>query len=147
MLEYGTQEDQKSIVEELWDCTKELIPNQYGNYVIQNVIEKGKPADRTKMIKFVEPQFLTWSKHKYASNIVEKCMMFGSREDVSRMRQELSGSAGDKTSPLGMLVMDQYGNYVIRKCLFGQLLSSVPHSCNSGLDADVVRKNSRLPRR
>lgn len=93
-----------------------LITDQYGNYVTQHVIQHGKPEDRAKIISLVTLQLLTFSKHKFASNVVEKSIQFGTEEQRAGIVSGLTTLQADKTSPLQLLMKDQYGNYVIRKC-------------------------------
>jgi mRNA-binding protein PUF3 len=94
-----------------------LITDQYGNYVTQHIIQHGKPEDRAKVVKIVTSQLLTLSKHKFASNVVEKSIQFGSDEQRQAIVAQLTALHSDGTSPLQLMMKDQYGNYVIRKSL------------------------------
>jgi mRNA-binding protein PUF3 len=117
VLEHGTEADKASMMAELHSSTHMLVTDMYGNYVIQHVLEKGKPEDRAKMIDVITPQLLTLSRHKNASNVVEKCILLGTLEEQRSIRDTLVGD--DSNSPLFQLMKDQFGNYVIRK--FSQL--------------------------
>lgn len=44
------------------------MQDQYGNYVIQFVLEKGHPLDKSDIITQIYGQVLHLSKHKFASN-------------------------------------------------------------------------------
>jgi mRNA-binding protein PUF3 len=105
-----------------------LITDQYGNYVTQHVIQHGKPEDRAKIIKIITAQLLTLSKHKFASNVVEKSIQFGTDEQRHAIVSQLTAMHSDGTSPLQLMMKDQYGNYVIRKFLPPLLLQSLIHS-------------------
>ena len=115
ILEYCKPHDQAMILEELHQCSSMLITDQYGNYVTQHVIQHGKPEDRAKVIKIVTAQLLTLSKHKFASNVVEKSIQFGTDEQRRAIVAQLTTMHSDGTSPLQLMMKDQYGNYVIRK--------------------------------
>jgi mRNA-binding protein PUF3 len=115
MLEYCSEKDQAGILEELHACAQMLITDQYGNYVMQHVIAHGKPEDRAKIIRIVTAQLLTLSKHKFASNVVEKTIQFGSDEQRRAIVAQLTALHSDGSSPLQLMMKDQYGNYVIRK--------------------------------
>lgn len=117
ILEYCSEQDQASVLEELFACVSTLITDQYGNYVTQHVIAHGKPEDRAKIIKIVTAQLLTLSKHKFASNVVEKSIQFGSDEQRRGIVAQLTVLQSDGSSPLQLMMKDQYGNYVIRKLL------------------------------
>ncbi|RKP00969.1 hypothetical protein CXG81DRAFT_12550 [Caulochytrium protostelioides] len=106
------------LLEELHRCTLALIQDQYGNYVIQHVLERGNPADKAMIVTKVHGQVLAMSKHKFASNVVEKCVAFGSREDRQRLIEEvINPSKTDGIVPLNIMMKDQYANYVIQKML------------------------------
>ncbi|KAH8821529.1 armadillo-type protein [Xylogone sp. PMI_703] len=120
MLEYCTPKDQAVVLEELHQCASMLITDQYGNYVTQHVIQHGKPEDRAKIISIVTAQLLALSKHKFASNVVEKSIQFGTDEQRQAIVAQLTALHSDGSSPLQLLMKDQYGNYVIQK-LLGQL--------------------------
>lgn len=117
MLEHCEEVDRESILGELHACTANLIPDQFGNYVIQHVIENGDEKDRDRMIAIVMSQLLAYSKHKFASNVVEKSIEFGDANQRHNIISTLTSPNERGESPLLGLMRDQYGNYVIRKCL------------------------------
>jgi pumilio RNA-binding family len=67
-------------LKELDDFIESLIKDQYGNYVIQHILERGEPRDKANIIKKISGRVLSFSKHKFASNVVEKCVDNGSKE-------------------------------------------------------------------
>jgi len=115
MLEHGTEQEKEEIMVELHGAASLLVVDQYGNYVAQHVIQHGKPEDRSRMIRVVLEQLLTLSKHKFASNVVEKCIEYGSAEELRLIRHHLVDGGPDGASALQYMMKDQYGNYVIRK--------------------------------
>lgn len=117
ILEYCKPQDQAAVLEELHQCATMLITDQYGNYVTQHIIQHGKPEDRAKIIKIVTGNLLTLSKHKFASNVVEKSIQFGSDEQRKAIVAQLTALHSDGSSPLQLMMKDQYGNYVIQKLL------------------------------
>lgn len=123
VLEHGSEADKAVIMHELHQCAHMLITDQYGNYVTQHVIEKGKPEDSSKIIDIVIGELLLFSKHKFASNVVEKCIECGTPDQLRRIREGLSVPGDELNSPVPLLIKDQYGNYVIQK-LLSQLTGS-----------------------
>jgi mRNA-binding protein PUF3 len=115
VLEHGSPEDKKAILDELHNCAQVLVTDQYGNYVTQHVIEKGEPEDRSKMIRVVVSHLVTNSKHKFASNVVEKCINHGDADELRQIREGLTALGSDGNSTLQAMMKDNYGNYVIRK--------------------------------
>lgn len=43
-----------------------LPQDQYGNYVIQHVLEHGRPEDKSKIVAEVRGKVLVLSQHKFA---------------------------------------------------------------------------------
>jgi mRNA-binding protein PUF3 len=117
ILEYCKPHDQAAILVELHQCAGSLITDQYGNYVTQHIIQHGKPADREKVIEIISGNLLALSKHKFASNVVEKSIQFGTDEQRKEIVDKITKLAEDNSSPLQLMMKDQYGNYVIRKSL------------------------------
>lgn len=116
MLEYCSEQEQSVILDELFESAEALITDQYGNYVIQHVIAKGKEEHRAKIIAIVTAQLLPLSKHKFASNVVEKSIQFGSDEQRHAIVSQMTALNQDGSSPLQLMMKDQYGNYVVREC-------------------------------
>ena len=49
ILEHCTPEQTGPVLEELHSHTEALIQDQYGNYVVQHVLDRGKPEDKSKI--------------------------------------------------------------------------------------------------
>lgn len=47
-------------------CLHFLFQDQYGNYVIQHVLEHGRPEDKSKIVAEVRGKVLVLSQHKFA---------------------------------------------------------------------------------
>lgn len=122
LLEYSRVEDQEFILNELNKYTYFLIQDQYGNYVIQHIIEHGKSKDKEVVVKVVSDAVVDLSKHKFASNVVEKCVMFGNDAQIALILEQVlvnndkdDDSLVDERSPLGLMMKDQFANYVVQK--------------------------------
>lgn len=111
ILEHCTAEQTAPILAELHAHTNQLIEDQYGNYVIQHVLgkwrrdgvdisewelmvfisftEHGKQEDKTKLIATVKGRVLVMSQHKFASNVVEKCVTHAARAERSQLIEEV----------------------------------------------------------
>lgn len=57
--------------------------------VIQHILERGKPGDKASIINKIRGQVLQLSKHKFASNVVEKCVDYGSKEERQVLIEEV----------------------------------------------------------
>ena len=115
MLEHCEEPTKTAVLQELHACTSLLITDQYGNYVTQHVIEHGSSEDRERIIALVKAQLVHCSKHKFASNVVEKSIQFGSPEQRREIVALLTPLNEKGESPLAGVIRDQFGNYVVRK--------------------------------
>lgn len=53
--------------------------------------EHGKPEDKSQLINSVRGKVLALSQHKFASNVVEKCVTHASRTERSLLIEEVCG--------------------------------------------------------
>lgn len=117
MLENCTGPERVWMMEELRSCAANLIQDQYGNYVTQHIIEHGEMEHRNYVIGLVTRDLSRNSTHKFASNVVEKCLVFGTSEQKRIIMHTLldpTPLGGSRDTTLQSLINDQYGNYVIR---------------------------------
>jgi pumilio RNA-binding family len=120
ILEHCTVDQTQPILDELHDQAESLIQDQYGNYVIQHVLEHGKPEDKAKIVNIVRGKVCQYSQHKFASNVVEKCVTYATRQDKTVLIDEVTAYNTDNgvtTSPLNIMMKDQYANYVVQKMI------------------------------
>jgi len=114
------------VMDELKDGIEYLIPQQYGNYVVQHVVEKGSDEDRELVLSTVQHNLEMYSCNRYASNVVEKCVEFSTDHWRRRILESLiSAPRREHKSLMYTLVCDQFGNYVIRKYLSGPCFCSL----------------------
>jgi len=103
------------VLEELMSYAEQLCKNQYGNYVLQHVLQHSTTQAKDKIVDVVSKNILAFSKHKFASNVVERCFV---STDMRQRDVLLNAVIGNSDcSPLVSMVRDQYGNYVIQKML------------------------------
>lgn len=128
MLEYCEEHTRTAVLQEVHASAASLIVDQYGNYVMQHIIEHGLEEDRARTIALVTSQLVNFSKHKFASNVVEDSIESGSKEQRQRIVATMTAVNEKGQSPLQILITDQYGNYVIRKYLVTLQLGGVADS-------------------
>jgi len=94
-----------------------LLQDQYGNYVVQHVLERGKLEDKTLIIGAVCGKVLALSQHKFASNVVEKCVQHANRTDRIHLIEEVCADTNGAACPLHIMMKDQFANYVVQKMI------------------------------
>jgi len=90
---------------ELYQNISTLSQDQYGNYVIQHILDKGKPKDKNFVINQAKGNILQMSLHKFASNVIEKCIMNASRKDRQAMIEEIVTPNSDGCGFLLLLLL------------------------------------------
>ena len=118
ILEHCDEPQRFRILDELMaspHVLDDLVRDQYGNYVVQHVIQYSRPADRATVLARVKRDLFVFAQHKFASNVVEKCLQFGGAANRTAMVDELLSGEGGPQSQLMVLIRDQYANYVVQK--------------------------------
>lgn len=59
------------------------------------MLEHGKPEERTAIIKELTGQIVQMSQQKFASNVIEKCLCFGTAAERQAIVNEMIGSTDD----------------------------------------------------
>ncbi|XP_073290419.1 pumilio homolog 6, chloroplastic-like [Primulina huaijiensis] len=117
VLEHCNDELQTQfIVSEILDSVCALAQDQYGNYVTQHVLARGIPRERSEIIEKLSGSIVQLSQHKFASNVIEKCLEYGDSVSRDLLIKEIVGH-GDKNDNILVMMKDQYANYVIQKIL------------------------------
>ncbi|KAL9230148.1 hypothetical protein vseg_005536 [Gypsophila vaccaria] len=107
---------QRMVMDEVMKSVCMLAQDQYGNYVVQHVLEHGKPHERTAIISKLTGKIVQMSQQKFASNVIEKCLAFGDATERCNIVNEMLGSSEDN-EPLQVMMKDQFANYVVQKVL------------------------------
>lgn len=87
---------------------------------LQHVLERGKPQERSQIIKNLSGQVIKMSQHKFASNVVEKCLDYGDAASRELLISEVIGQNEGNDNLLVSLLR-------IVNSLYVSLLCSCPH--------------------
>ncbi|WVR05344.1 hypothetical protein IAU60_002358 [Kwoniella sp. DSM 27419] len=117
LFENVDQELQKPLLEELHDCALGLMEDQFGNYVVQSVIAVGAEKDQSKLIGLMKGKLNTLSRHKFASNVVEKAIINATPDDRRDLIKELIGAQSNGANQVAMLLWDPFANFPLQTAL------------------------------
>jgi len=92
--------------------TMKLVENQFGNYVIQSLLDVAPPNVRTNVKVKMEGKYMRLSQQKFSSNVVEKCLKQSSAHWRGIIIKELM-----QQPQVSDLLRDRYGNYVLQTAL------------------------------
>jgi len=111
-IEFGTEKQRNDIVNFSIKHSRLFLTDQYGNYVLQNIISyQNYIAIRVITESFLKEIFKL-SKEKYSSNVIEKCMDYCDEDTKEKILNKLANK-----DYIPDLLLDMYGNYVIQKAL------------------------------
>jgi pumilio RNA-binding family len=80
------------------------------NYVIQFVLEHGKAADREHIIARLRGQVIYMARHKFASNVCEKALLFSDPETRKKLVDEIISSPPGVNNPMATMMKDQFAS-------------------------------------
>ncbi|EJD06040.1 ARM repeat-containing protein [Fomitiporia mediterranea MF3/22] len=117
VFEHMKEEQTRPLLDELHKYTINLMQDQFGNYVVQFVLEHGPVQDRLLIISKLRGQMLQMAKHKFASNVCEKALVMADSENRRLLVEEMITPKADGVSPIVTMMKDQYANYVLQRAL------------------------------
>lgn len=120
-FEYLAPEQTRPLLDELHECTLDLMQDQFGNYVIQFVLERGSPQDRAEVVHKLKGQLLDMARHKFASNVCEKALVTADAEARRALIEEVMTTKADGVSPIVVMMKDQFAS----RCLFSAMICGI----------------------
>ena len=101
------------LIKNLIDNIFVLIIDQFGNYVIQSILLLNNNKYASAIVLKIADSTPYYSKHRYSSNVIEKCFDFCGKNERNILINKLY-------SPeiISELILDEHGNYVIQKALY-----------------------------
>jgi pumilio RNA-binding family len=126
-LEYGSDAQRACILAELLPASASVLcADQYGNYVMQSVVQLCEPHARACVAAAVLERAREYATHKFASNVVEKVLQFGTEAQRDALVARLLGAPADGGAladvgvafdAIDLLVRDAFGNYVLQRAV------------------------------
>ncbi len=73
------EEDYIGILEMIKERVLDIVSDQYGNYVIQHILEYQDDKHKLDILQKLSGRVFELSIHKYSSNVIEKLLNYGSQ--------------------------------------------------------------------
>ncbi|KAK0705325.1 armadillo-type protein [Lasiosphaeris hirsuta] len=89
-----------------------LVQDPFGNYVVQYIIDLNEASFTEPLVLQFQSRISMLSKHKFSSNVVEKCLRCASDVSKDIIVEELI-----KPGEMERLLRDSFANYVIQTAL------------------------------
>jgi pumilio RNA-binding family len=119
--------------------TPPTSPCSSAHQVVQYLVTDGSPEDRSAIIAKIRGQLLPLSQQKFASNVVEKCVVHATAEEREQFVAELLQPAEDGGSTIRSMLVHPFANYPLQK-----LLQVVQESQRAELFAQTGRELAEL---
>lgn len=154
ILEHCPENLKIMALDTICESHRDLLDDQYGNYVIQHVLQFGRDEDRVSILGIVvENGLLALSRQKFASNVVEKLLKYGNatiRKGIVREMLKVvdvkgivnnEEESGNRSSVVLLMVRDAYANYVVQTTL-----DVIPEGEEKRLLVEELNRNAALLR-
>lgn len=89
-----------------------LVQDPFGNYVVQYIIDLNEPTFTEPLVQQFGGKICQLSRHKFSSNVIEKCLRCASDASKDMMAKELL-----VPGEMERLLRDSFGNYVVQTAL------------------------------
>ena len=109
-FEFADEKDTLNIKKNILMNLKDIIMDQFGNYVIQHILLKTKSEILQNFVDEIKVNLILYSNNKFASNAVEKCFQNENiKNDVIKlfMVKDIFNS----------IILDKFGNYVAQRAI------------------------------
>ena len=113
MLESPDRKMRNQLINNLIDNCFVLIIDQFGNYVIQSILLLNDRNSSSAIAMKICDNAPYYSKHRYSSNVIEKCFDFCGKKEKKKLIEKLC-----TPEIISELILDEHGNYVIQKALY-----------------------------
>lgn len=127
-IDHASGSQKSWLVARITDAALQLVQDPFGNYVVQYIIDLNEPLFTEPIVQNFLGQIGDLSRHKFSSNVIEKCLRCASDSSTDAMVKELLNSG-----EMDKLLRDSFGNYVVQTALEHSSYSLKPQL------ADMIR--------
>ncbi|KAH9898788.1 ARM repeat-containing protein [Xylariomycetidae sp. FL2044] len=111
-IDHAVGEQKRWLIQRITENVSRLVSDPFGNYVVQYIIDLNDPTFTGPVVDQLIGNLGNLSRHKFSSNVVEKCLRCASDQSKKAMVEELMASG-----EMDRLLRDSYGNYVVQTAL------------------------------
>ena len=100
------------LIQRITETACQLVVDPFGNYVVQYIIDLNEPTFTEPMVATFKGQICRFSRHKFSSNVIEKCLRCAGPASKDMIVDELLNP-----SETDRLLRDSFANYVVQTAL------------------------------
>lgn len=116
-LQHLPASQSQPILEEFMRHAQEMITDQFGNYIIQYLLECGEVPEKDYLLTLIRARFLELTSHKHASNVCEKALMHSPLPIQQDLVDEILSLDNQFPVAVWGMIHNQFGNYVLQRAL------------------------------
>ncbi|KAI1649634.1 ARM repeat-containing protein [Daldinia loculata] len=111
-IDHASGEQKMWLVTKITENATRLVQDPFGNYVVQYIIDLNESVFTEPLIQQFRGKISQLSRHKFSSNVMEKCIRCGNDDSKDMMVNELLAPG-----EMERLLRDSFGNYVVQTAL------------------------------
>ncbi|KAK2591425.1 hypothetical protein QQS21_010889 [Conoideocrella luteorostrata] len=111
-IDHASGEQKPWLIGRITNHARILVQDPFGNYVVQYIIDLNEPSFTEPVVATFQGCIIQLSRHKFSSNVIEKCLRCSQAQSRERIIEELLAP-----QEMDRLLHDNYANYVIQTAL------------------------------
>ncbi|KAI0843347.1 ARM repeat-containing protein [Hypoxylon sp. FL0890] len=111
-IDHASGDQKLWLINKITENATQLVQDPFGNYVVQYIIDLNETTFTEPLILQFRGKISQLSRHKFSSNVMEKCLRCGNDQSKDMMVNELLAPG-----ELERLLRDNFGNYVVQTAL------------------------------
>ncbi|KIE03941.1 Armadillo-like helical, partial [Metarhizium majus ARSEF 297] len=111
-IDHASGEQKPWLVGRITEHARILVQDPFGNYVVQYIIDLNEPSFTEPMVAMFQGCISQLSRHKFSSNVIEKCLRCSQAPSKDMIVEELLAP-----QEMERLLRDSFANYVIQTAL------------------------------
>ncbi|POS78455.1 pumilio domain-containing protein [Diaporthe helianthi] len=111
-IDHATGDQKLLLIQRITEHAVTLVQDPFGNYVVQYIIDLNDSIFTEPVVQKFHGRICQLSRHKFSSNVIEKCLRCASDASKDMIVDELLAP-----SEMDRLIRDSYANYVVQTAL------------------------------
>lgn len=111
-IDHASGDQKILLIQRITEHAVTLVQDPFGNYVVQYIIDLNEPMFTEPLVQQFHGKITQLSRHKFSSNVIEKCLRCASGDSKDMIVEELL-TPGE----MERLIRDAYANYVVQTAL------------------------------
>ncbi|RMJ19529.1 hypothetical protein CDV36_000767 [Fusarium kuroshium] len=111
-IDHASGDQKLWLIQRITEHARVLVQDPFGNYVVQYIIDLNEPTFTEPIVGMFRGCISQLSRHKFSSNVIEKCLRCAQAPSKDMIVEELLGP-----QEMERLLRDSFANYVIQTAL------------------------------